>query len=148
MQSPPLVQVAEKRGAAPNSSRSSLDSTGSSFHSWDETDKVLKLFSSSNDPQPAVWHDLVPSRSTSINPGNGSTDEDKWDPEEIIQLYTGLKKADIVAIEEKLVTAAFVKLANTDLRDRAPSALRRRRLSTTQSNYSRVIQSILTLIVN
>ena len=40
--------------------------------------------------------------------------------------YAGLGKADIVAIEEKLVTAAFAKIANTDPRNRAPSSLRRR----------------------
>lgn len=121
-----------------NSSRSSLDSVGSSFHSWDEADKVLKFFSPANDPQPAVWHDFGTSRSTSVSPGNGSPDEDEWDPEEIIERYAGIKKVDIVTVQEKLVTAAFVKIANTDPRDRAPSALRRRRPSTSQSNYSRV----------
>ncbi|KAF9477380.1 hypothetical protein BDN70DRAFT_881285 [Pholiota conissans] len=119
-----------------NSSRSSLDSLGSSFHSWDETDKVLKLFSDSSEAQPVAWHefDHIPSSSG----GDGSTDDDEWDPEMIIQRYAGLKKADIAAVQEKLVTAAFIKIANTDPRDRAPSALRRRRPSTSQSNYSRI----------
>jgi hypothetical protein len=49
-----------------------------------------------------------------------------------------LKKADIVAVQEKLVTAVFAKIANTDPRDRAPSSMRRRRPSTSQSNYTRV----------
>ncbi|KAF8188401.1 hypothetical protein BJ912DRAFT_401756 [Pholiota molesta] len=121
-----------------NSSRSSLESLGSSFHSWDETDKVLKLFSDSTEPQPVAWHEFDKNQSNSAITGDGSTDEDEWDPEEIIQRYAGLKKADIAAVQEKLVTAAFIKIANTDPRDRAPSALRRRRPSTSQSNYSRI----------
>jgi len=120
-----------------NSSRSSLDSVGSSFHSWDETDKVLSLFSDSKEQQPAVWHDFsADDKSSSATPGNGSSDEEEWDAEEIIQRYAGLKRADIVAVQEKLVIAAFAKI--TDPRDRAPSSMRRRRPSTSQSNYARV----------
>ena len=121
-----------------NSSRSSLDSAGSSFHSWDESDKVLKSFSSSADPQPIVWHDFEVNQTNSVSPGKGSSDDDDWDPEEIIQRYAGLKKGDIASVQEKLVSAAFTRIANIDPRDRAPSALRRRRPSTSQSNYSRV----------
>jgi len=117
-----------------NSSRSSLDSASSSFHSWDEGDKVFSLFPDPREKQPAAWHDFDTDKSTSSTPGG---DED-WDPEEIIKRYAGLGKADIAAIQEKLVTAAFAKIANTDPRDRAPSSLRRRRPSTSQSNYPRV----------
>ncbi len=51
-----------------NSSRSSLDSAGSSFHSWDESDKVLKSFSNSADPQPIVWHDFEVNQTNSVSP--------------------------------------------------------------------------------
>lgn len=120
-----------------NSSRSSLDSAGSSFHSWDEGDKVFSMFSDPREKQPAAWHDFDTDKSSSVTPAGVSNDED-WDPEEIIKRYAGLGKADIVAIQEKLVTAAFAKIANTDPRDRAPSSMRRRRPSTSQSSYPRV----------
>ena len=130
-----------------NSSRSSLDSVGSSFHSWDETDKVLSLFSDSKEQQPVAWHHFgANDKSSSGTPGNGSPDEEEWDPEKVIQRYAGLKKADIAAIQEKLVVAAFTKIANTDPRDRAPSSMRRRRPSTSQSNYARV--SVISLMEN
>jgi serine/arginine repetitive matrix protein 2 len=127
-------------GFAPraNSSRSSLDSVGSSFHSWDETDKVLSVFSDSKEQQPVAWHDFGANKSSFGTPGNGSPDEEEWDAEKVIQRYAGLKRADIAAIQEKLVIAAFTKIANTDPRDRAPSSMRRRRPSTSQSNYPRV----------
>ena len=122
-----------------NSSRSSLDSAGSSFHSWDEGDKVFSLFPDPREKQLAVWHDFDTDKSSSsVTPGGVSTDDEDWDPEEIIKRYAGLGRADLAAIQEKLVTAAFAKIANTDPRDRAPSSLRRRRPSTSQSNYPRV----------
>ena len=121
-----------------NSSRSSLDSAGSSFHSWDEGDKILSLFPDHREKQPVAWHDFDTDKPSSATPGGVSTDDENWDPEEILKQYAGLKKADISAIQEKLVTAAFMKIANTDPRDRAPSSLRRRRPSTSQSNYPRV----------
>jgi hypothetical protein len=48
--------------------------------------------------------------------------------------YGGLKKDDFVAIQDKLVSAAIAKTM-PDIHHRAPS-LRRRRPSTSQSNYS------------
>ncbi|KAF8162952.1 hypothetical protein B0H34DRAFT_672070 [Crassisporium funariophilum] len=118
-----------------NSSRDSLDSAGSSFHSWDEGDKVLSVFTDSKEQQPAAWHDFYTDKSDSATTSGGSPDDEDYDPDEILKRYAGLKKADIAAIQEKLVTAAFAKIANTDPRDRAPSSLRRRRPSTSQSNY-------------
>jgi serine/arginine repetitive matrix protein 2 len=114
-----------------NSSRSSLESAGSSYHSWeDEKDRYLNLFSDTDVQQPA-WHDIANSEpSSSATPG-GSPDDD-WDAEEVISRYAGLKKSDFIAIQEKLVTVA---VANTS-QERAPSAMRRRRPSTSQSNYS------------
>lgn len=113
-----------------NSSRSSLESTGSSYHSWDiDKDQGLNMFSDTDTQQPA-WHDLPPDRVTSFISGAG--DEDEWDPEEIIGRYAGLKKSDFKAMQEKLVN---LSVARDDSRERAPS-IRRRRPSTSQSNYS------------
>lgn len=112
-----------------NSSRSSLESAGSSYHSWDiEKDQGLNIFSDADTQQPA-WHDLPPDRITSFVSG---ADEDEWDPEEIIGRYAGLKKTDFKAMQEKLVSLC---MARDDARERAPS-IRRRRPSTSQSNYS------------
>ncbi|KAF8352307.1 hypothetical protein F5887DRAFT_23796 [Amanita rubescens] len=112
-----------------NSSRSSLESTGSSYHSWDiDKDQGLNMFSDTDTQQPA-WHDLPPDR---INSFVSGADEDEWDPEEIIGRYAGLKKSDFKAMQEKLVS---LSVARDDSRERAPS-IRRRRPSTSQSNYS------------
>jgi len=73
-------------------------------------------------------------KSSSATPG-GSEDED-WDAEEIVRRHAGLKKSDFMAIQEKLVRAAIAKDAGQEGRERAPSSLRRRRPSTSQSNYS------------
>jgi serine/arginine repetitive matrix protein 2 len=117
-----------------NSSRSSLASDGSSYHSWDgEKDQWLTL-STEDVPQPA-WHDLSPSGgSSSATPGGSGDDE--WDAEEIVRRQVGLRKSDFMAIQEKLVSAAIVKDIGQEGRERAPSSLRRRRPSTSQSNYS------------
>ena len=113
-----------------NSSRSSLESTGSSYHSWDiEKDQGLSIFSDTDTQQPA-WHDLPSDRIISF--ASGAADEDEWDPEEIIGRYAGLKKPDFKAMQEKLVN---LYVARDDARERAPS-IRRRRPSTSQSNYS------------
>ena len=139
------------RGGA-NSSRSSLDSVGSSFHSWDDPpDKVLSVFSDAKEQQ-AAWHDLKyltagKEKAAAEGEEDESTDDSAaedgdMDAEDVLKKYGGLKKADIAVIQEKLVAAAFMKIANTDPRDRAPSALRRRRPSTSQSNYSRVCFSL------
>jgi serine/arginine repetitive matrix protein 2 len=119
-----------------NSSRSSLESAGSSYHSWDDErhkDRVFSLFNDNGTPQ-SIWHDLsTTDKSSSATPG-GSQDE-SWDAEGIIARYAGLTKSDFVAIQEKLVGAANARTATPDVRERVPS-LRRRRPSTSQSNYS------------
>jgi hypothetical protein len=118
-----------------NSSRSSLESAGSSYHSWDgeqHKDRILSLFSDVDYQQPA-WHDIsYTDKSSSATPG-GSQD-DGWDAEDIIGRYAGLTKPDFLAIQEKLVGVAIAKIT-PDVSNRAPS-LRRRRPSTSQSNYS------------
>ncbi|KAG7452682.1 uncharacterized protein BT62DRAFT_925232 [Guyanagaster necrorhizus] len=121
-----------------SSSRSSLESAGSSYHSWegDYKENSMSLFNDT-DPQQPAWHDVyVSDQSSSITPGGSPNDE--WDAEEIIRRYAGLKKADFLAIQEKLVGVAVAKLtpsSSSESYNRAPS-LRRRRPSTAQSNYS------------
>lgn len=120
----------------PNSSRSSIASEGSSYHSDDgsrKKDRDLDLFNDI-DSSYATWHDVSSTDKTSSTVHGDSQDEG-WDAEDIISRYAGLTKLDFVAIQEKLVGAAIAKAATPDPRERAPS-LRRRRPSTSQSNYS------------
>ncbi|KAF8843621.1 hypothetical protein BDN67DRAFT_964101 [Paxillus ammoniavirescens] len=115
-----------------NSSRSSLESTSSSYHSWDPSQKkpaVFDILNSGEDTQP-TWHAL--DKSSSATPGSS---QDDFDFEDIIRRYAGLTKSDFVAIQDKLVGAALHKSNLPDTRERANS-LRRRRPSTSQSNYS------------
>lgn len=116
-----------------NSSRTSLESTGSSYHSWEPGQKVgaaLDVFNGSVDQTPPTWHGL--DKSDSLTPGSS---QDESDFEGIIRRYAGLTKSDFVAIQEKLVGAALHKATFPDTRERSNS-LRRRRPSTSQSNYS------------
>ncbi|KAH6918999.1 hypothetical protein BKA70DRAFT_38169 [Coprinopsis sp. MPI-PUGE-AT-0042] len=107
-----------------NSSSSSLESTGSSFHSWDDNnDKVLNIFDQI-DAKP-TWHDIP---SETRNKAD-SDSEDEWEADEIVMGYAGLRKGDFAAIQERLVSVA----RTTEHRG---SALRKRRPSTSQSNYS------------
>ncbi|KAF7440367.1 hypothetical protein PC9H_000711 [Pleurotus ostreatus] len=117
-----------------NSSRSSLESTGSSYHSSDVDhlkERGLSLFNDLDPNQPA-WHEFPP-ESSSTTPG--ASPDDDWDMEDIIARYAGLHRSDFMAIQEKLVSAAVAKNTPPDVRERVPS-LRRRRPSTSQSNYS------------
>jgi serine/arginine repetitive matrix protein 2 len=112
-----------------NSSRSSLESDGSSYHSWDaglEKDRGIELLINDIDPQQTAWHN--------VGGTDKSSEDDEFDEEEIIGRSAGLTKSDFVAIQEKLVGAAIAK-STPPPRDRVPS-LRRRRPSTSQSNYS------------
>lgn len=122
-----------------NMSTSSLESTGSSFHSWAESrhDKILGLFTEGE--ASSAWHDLSNPSLGRDTPGTQSRDhlpssdttspDDDWEPEETIRRYAGLKKQDFAVIQEKLVAVA----RNFEHRG---SALRKRRPSTSQSNYS------------
>ncbi|KAF5324499.1 hypothetical protein D9611_004284 [Ephemerocybe angulata] len=119
-----------------NMSSSSLESAGSSFHSWEgEKDKVLNLFNDT-EVQPA-WHAISASSSsgkssttsgTTASTSRTSPEED-WHPDDIVRNYAGLRRGDFAMIHEKLVTVA----KSTEHRG---SALRKRRPSTSQSNYS------------
>ncbi|KAF8557337.1 hypothetical protein OG21DRAFT_1457871 [Imleria badia] len=116
-----------------NSSRSSLESTGSSYHSWEPSQKIggpLDIFNGSIGQTPPTWHGL--DKSDSQTPGSS---QDEGDFEGIIRRYAGLTKSDFVAIQDKLVGAALHKATHPDTRERSNS-LRRRRPSTSQSNYS------------
>ncbi|KAJ4488031.1 hypothetical protein J3R30DRAFT_882868 [Lentinula aciculospora] len=115
-----------------NSSRSSLESTGSSYHSWEAENKFLFVDADSQVPP---WHDLsLSSQSSSTTPA-GSPDTE-WNPEDVITTYAGLHKSDFTAIQDTLVSAVASKnTATSETRERVPS-LRRRRPSTSQSNYS------------
>ncbi|KAG0705017.1 hypothetical protein DFH29DRAFT_312607 [Suillus ampliporus] len=117
--------------ALANSSQSSLESTGSSYHSWSAGQKkemTLDFFSDVE--QRSKWHDL--DKSSSVTPGSLQDDDDF---EDIIRRCAGLTKSDFVVIQDKLVSAARAKESSTEPRERSNS-LRRRRPSTSQSNYS------------
>jgi len=115
-----------------NSSRSSLESTGSSYHSDPGQTKryTLDIFNSSAHQTPTAWYDL--DKSSSTTPGSSQED---GDCEDIIRRYAGLTKSDFFTIQEQLVVAAVQKSNYPDTRERTNS-LRRRRPSTSQSNYS------------
>jgi len=114
-----------------NSSRSSLESDGSSYHTWEgeEKDRSLNLITDPDAPN-TVWHDLSGFDEFSTPAESG---DDDWDPEEYIARYAGLSKSDFQAIHDKLVSASITK---EERPERAASSLRRRRPSTSQSNYS------------
>lgn len=111
-----------------NNSRTSVGSTGSSYHSWegDKDDREwYDQILSGEDPQP-VWHDL------SIRKKDTPFSEDL--AEEMFKKHFGLTVPDVTVIQEKLVTFAGTK----------GDVARKRRPSTSQSNYvtpGRVSQS-------
>ena len=103
-----------------NSSRSSLESAGSSYHTWeaDKQDRVLPLVASLESKPPA-WHDFS-------NPTNELGPAVDKDVEEIVQQYAGLNKGDFVAIQERLVFAARLKAEAPEHRERRMSVRKRR----------------------
>ncbi|PPR04971.1 hypothetical protein CVT24_010429 [Panaeolus cyanescens] len=147
-------------GFAPraNSSRSSLDSAGSSYHSWEDgegggniaVDRVFSVFTAAANSleegkvptgaTPTAWHNFSESVNgfTPSPPLNSLKDEPENDPEEVMRRFAGLSKEDFVNLQVRLVAAEYTRIANIDPRDRAPSVMRRRRPSTSQSNYGRV----------
>lgn len=112
-----------------NSSRSSLESAGSSYHTWeaDKQDRTLPVIAGL-EPQPPAWHDLSASASESNPPADA-------DVEEIVQQHLGLNKGDFVAVQERLLLAAKVKAEAPEPRERRNS-LRKRRPSTSQSGIN------------
>ena len=125
-----------------NSSRSSLESAGSSYHTWDEdhrTDRLHGLFTSL-DPDAAPWHDIGFGGSGAEGEGEGAVSTagtspyDATEVEDAVQRETGLSKNDFTQIQDKLVGAALTKAATPE--NRRAGSIRRRRPSTSQSNYS------------
>ncbi|KZT74004.1 hypothetical protein DAEQUDRAFT_761471 [Daedalea quercina L-15889] len=120
-----------------NSSRSSIESAGSSYHSWDEDHKKDRLYGlfSSLDPGHMEWHDVSTlDKSASSTPG--TSPYESLDVEDAVRKNTGLTKSDFVTVQDRLVKAAILKVNTpSDGRARANS-LRRRRPSTSQSTYS------------
>jgi serine/arginine repetitive matrix protein 2 len=118
----------------PNSSRSSVASAGSSYHSDEGSHRKNRDFDLfDGEARYSAWHDISSTAKTSAVTHDDSQDESE--AEDILNRYAGLTKSDFMAIQEKLVGAAVAKAATPDPRERVPS-LRRRRPSTSQSNYS------------
>ncbi|KAG8748003.1 hypothetical protein FRC10_009755 [Ceratobasidium sp. 414] len=91
-----------------NSSRSSLASTGSSYHSWDEDQlggkpahkRGVSVFI---DNDTSAWKKHRSGFDVNLGTENAP------DPEDIKEVLAGLTKQDVVAVQEKLVTAAVKK---------------------------------------
>ncbi|KAG5728310.1 hypothetical protein E4T56_gene19195 [Termitomyces sp. T112] len=121
-----------------NSSHSSLGSEGSSYHSSDDGDEDRSsLLFHDPDTHPSVWHDLS-SPPTSVP---ADSPDESWNPEDVVARATGLKRTDFIAIQEKLLNAKDAKekekeSGRLEPQERAASSLRKRRPSTSQSNYS------------
>ena len=115
-----------------NSSRTSLVSAGSSYHSWDESGARESGFVGDLDSRRDAWHDFPDSTGTSLVSDQKYLVPDK--PEAILRRFTGLSKVELSTIQHKLVDA----LQNKDRfsETRSPSTLRRRRPSTAQSMHS------------
>jgi hypothetical protein len=108
-----------------NSSRSSLESAGSSYHTWeDKQDRTIPRVAAL-EPQPPAWHDLSDRAGELSSAADGNV-------EEIVQQYSGLNKGDFVAIQERLLFAAKLKAEIPEPRERRNS-LRKRRPSASQT---------------
>ncbi|TBU46979.1 hypothetical protein BD309DRAFT_952854 [Dichomitus squalens] len=117
-----------------NSSRSSLESVGSSYHTWDEDHKKDRLYGlfSSLDSDNTPWHDVSLDKSDPSTAGTSPYESPET--EDAVRREIGLSKGDFVAIQDKLVGAALTKAATPE--NRRPGSIRKRRPSTSQSNYS------------
>lgn len=120
-----------------NSSRSSLVSAGSSYHSWEEENGFGAGLLISQDRNEPPWHEITPTLTTiglSYQSHSGSHSHiTSDDPESILRQFTGLSKFDLRVIQDKLLEASHSREKNTDLR--STSALRRRRPSVSQSAH-------------
>nr|VWP00497.1 SGE1 protein [Ganoderma boninense] len=117
-----------------NSSHSSLESAGSSYHSWDEDHKKDRLFGvlSGLDPDNIPWHDISPDKSAPSTAG--TSPYDATETEDAVRREVGLSKGDFIVMQDKLVGAALTKAVTPE--NRRAGSIRRRRPSTSQSNYS------------
>lgn len=115
------------------SSRSSLESSGSSYHSseCDGRDKVWEVFGDTDEAREPKWHDIPEG-----TPQDGARGAGVEDDEAIVQRIAGLTKADFAKIQDRLVEASSMRQTSVaDHKERAAS-LRKRRPSTAHSNYS------------
>ena len=117
-----------------NSSRSSLESAGSSYHSWDEDHKKDRLFDllSGLDPDNTPWYNISPDKSAPSTAG--TSPYDATETEDAVRREVGLSKGDFIVMQDKLVGAAMTKAVTPE--NRRAGSIRRRRPSTSQSNYS------------
>ena len=83
------------------------------------------------DPDAAPWHDLGGVSTAGTSPYDAPAEAEA---EEAARRETGLSRADFAAIQDKLVGAALTKAATPE--NRRAGSIRRRRPSTSQSNYS------------
>ncbi|EJD05954.1 uncharacterized protein FOMMEDRAFT_132375 [Fomitiporia mediterranea MF3/22] len=115
-----------------NSSRSSLVSVGSSYHSTEDDGAKFLLAPDRMEP---AWHD-VPISVNVMNQGRTGTrgNPPADDPEHLLRQYTGLTKLDLLSIQNKLLEASQARAKSSEVR--ASSTLRRRRPSTAQSIHS------------
>lgn len=120
-----------------SSSRSSLVSAGSSYHSWEEENGFGAGFLASQDRKEPPWHEITPTITTvglSYQTRSGSLSQITTnDPETILRQFTGLSKLDLRSIQDKLLEVSQIREKSTDVR--SPSALRRRRPSVSQSAH-------------
>lgn len=118
-----------------NSSRSSLVSAGSSYHSWEEEHGFGTGFIDILGKTGPSWHDVTTPEVNNRPPRVGSRNHVAADdPESILRQFTGLSKLDLLSIQSKLLEAAHFRAKNIE--PRSPSTLRRRRPSTAQSVHS------------
>jgi hypothetical protein len=113
-----------------------MESEGSSYHSWDEAggrpkDRVKAMFAKI-EAEPPDWCDLTADESLGIGSGSFGKEED------LVRQLSGLSKTEFANIQDKLIDLVTSKSyeSGREKSDRAGSALRKRRPSTSQSNYS------------
>ena len=115
-----------------NSSRSSLESAGSSYHTWeDKQDRTIPRVAAL-ESQPPAWHELS-------NTGGELPSAADSNVEDIVKQYSGLNKGDFVAIQQRLLFAAKLKAEVPERRN----SFRRRRPSASQT-VSRIYLSTIT----
>lgn len=123
-----------------NSSRSSFGSEGSSYHSIDEEsgkkDRVKVLFAKI-EGEPPEWHDFTDVGIDTARVPGGPEEvsfRSLLKEEELVKQLSGLSRDDFVAVQERLLDAVQLRVDRGE-RDKAGSAMKKRRPSTSQSFY-------------
>lgn len=120
-----------------NSSRSSLVSAGSSYHSWEEEHNLGVAFINTGDQDDVAWHEITTDSMGQADMVNGTGSQPKAtveDAEVLLRQSTGLSKLDLMLIQGKLLESAAFRAKTSETR--SPSTLRRRRPSAAQSMQS------------